>query len=341
MKSRHHTISSAAALWLIECVRQRGKPVKALFAAAGLDPAHLPTSDEHLAAERYLELWDAAMRLVDDPAFAVRAGASFDLGALGIFGFLAISCETLGDAYRRTVPMRSLYNVGASWELETRRDRLRLSWSAWPLKSKAAGARAMNEYQVAEMLAAMRQMTKQRLVPKRVAFTHEAADAGEAWRETFGVMPEFGADFCGFEADASWLSLQVRTGNAKLRDYFERQCTEVKAAFARDPPFAAEVRQRLVASMNGERAGVREIARSLAMTERTLQRRLTDEGTGFTQVLDEVRREFAERYLARPHLSVGEVGWLTGFNDASSFFKAFRRWTGLTPGAWRERQTAR
>src|SRR5262245_15049146 len=149
-----NSITSVAALALIGALAQRGKPVAELFELAGLDPAAPPNVDQHLPAERYYELWDRALQLAQDPAFPVRVGASFDLEALEAFGFLAMSCETLRDAYERTARVRSLYNVGSRWELEIAEDRMRMKWLPWAVKVPSASAgRSVNEYQVVEMLA--------------------------------------------------------------------------------------------------------------------------------------------------------------------------------------------
>ena len=74
------------------------------------------------------------------------------------------------------------------------------------------------------------------------------------------------------------------------------------------------------------------------MTARTLQRRLAEEDTSFARLGDEVRRAFAEKYLAEDRLPIAEVAYLTGFGDPSNFHRAFRRWTGLTPREFRERR---
>jgi len=335
--SRGNSITSAAALWLIETVRERGKPVGRLFELLGVDSSAPPTPDQHILAEKYLELWDQAMKLVQDPGFAIRVGSGFDLEALEAFGFLAISCETLRDAYERTVRFRALYNVGSRWDLDLRETRMRMVWTPWPVKGHSEIAkRSVNEYEIAEMLASIRKMTQKRLIPDRIAFRHPAPADVAVHRELLGRAPEFGADFDGFEADIAWLSEPIRTKNVRLREYFDRQCQMVEAAFARDPPFTAQVRRRLTASMDGRLPDMAAVARALATSQRSLHRRLSDEGTRFNDLLDEVRKEFAERYLTRPNLNVGEIAYLIGFHDSSAFFKAFRRWTGMTPSDYRK-----
>jgi AraC-like DNA-binding protein len=321
---------------LIDAVRSVGIDVRPLFEQVGLDPAAPPQAEHHLAAESYLALWDRVMQLVQDPAFAVRVGSRFEIEALEAFGFLAMSCETLREAYDRTVRFRALYNTGSRWELSISGQRMRMVWHPWQLTVRSdLAARSVNEYEVAEMLASIRKLTQKHLVPSRVAFRHRAPEDASVHRALLGRAPEFEADFDGFEADAAWLAEPIRTHNPRLREYFEKQCAQAQQAFAADPAFAAQVRRRLVASMDGRLPDMQAIARTLGTSPRSLHRRLSDEGTGFNELLDEVRQEFAKRYLERRKLSIGEVGFLIGFTDSSAFFKAFRRWTGITPSEYR------
>jgi AraC-like DNA-binding protein len=331
-----NSITSVAALALIGAVASLGKPVAPLFELIGLDPAAPPNTEHHLPAETYYDVWERALQLVQDPSFPVRVGASFDLEALEAFGFLAMSCETLKDAYERTARVRSLYNVGSRWELEVEGDSMRMIWMPWPIKVRSELARrSVNEYQVTEMLASIRQMTQRRLVPRRIAFRHSAPRDVSVHQELLGRAPEYDANFDGFEAELGWLGEPIRSKNPKLRAYFEKQCERAREAFSNDPAFTALVRQRLAASMEGGVLSMAEVARSLGTSPRSLHRRLSDEGTSFNDLLDEVRRQFAEQYLARPRLAITEVAYLVGFNDPSAFFKAFRRWTGLSPSEYR------
>lgn len=77
------------------------------------------------------------------------------------------------------------------------------------------------------------------------------------------------------------------------------------------------------------------MAKRLALGERTLQRRLDELGVAFVDVLGEVRTELAQAYLREPGVSLAEIAWLLGFSDQSAFTRAFKRWMGVTPGAWR------
>jgi AraC-like DNA-binding protein len=226
--------------------------------------------------------------------------------------------------------------VGSRWELQVDGDLMRMVWVPWPIEVRSELARrSVNEYQVAEMLASICQMTQRRLVPRRIAFRHAAPRDVSLHQELLGRAPEFEASFDGFEAELAWLAEPIRNKNVKLRAYFEKQCERAREAFSSDPAFTALVRQRLAANMEGGALSMADVARSLGTSPRSLHRRLSDEGTSFNDLLDKVRRQFAEQYLGRPRLAISEVAYLVGFNDPSAFFKAFRRWTGVTPSEFR------
>jgi AraC-like DNA-binding protein len=98
---------------------------------------------------------------------------------------------------------------------------------------------------------------------------------------------------------------------------------------------AGRVRRVVVGSLRTGEPTVETVARQLATTSRTLQRRLRDEGTSFQQVLDEVRREVAVTHMRERRATIDEVAFLLGFEKPSSFHRAFKRWTGVTPGEFR------
>ncbi|MFN0248423.1 MAG: helix-turn-helix transcriptional regulator [Kofleriaceae bacterium] len=93
----------------------------------------------------------------------------------------------------------------------------------------------------------------------------------------------------------------------------------------------AQVRKQLISEMDGADSSIESVAKRLGMSARSLQRRLADEKTRYNDLLAEVREEFAKRYLARGTVSASEVAYLVGFTEPPAFFKAFKRWTGMTP----------
>ncbi len=108
-----------------------------------------------------------------------------------------------------------------------------------------------------------------------------------------------------------------------------------------DENFADRVRGAIQQKLTGRRPTIEDIADALHISSRTLQRRLQDEGLSFQRVLEEARHQLARHYLNNSVLELNEAAYLLGYEDASSFVRAFRTWEGVPPARWREKQRAR
>jgi AraC-like DNA-binding protein len=130
------------------------------------------------------------------------------------------------------------------------------------------------------------------------------------------------------------MSAALPTSNSQLAELHERFAGEYLKHFdhAQTSYRAREVIIRRLPDGEPRRD---EVAGELCMSERTLQRRLEEEATSFVQLMDDTRRELAEQYLGRLHLSLAQTAYLLGFADQSSFFRACRRWFDLSPGQYR------
>lgn len=327
------TISSAVPHVVALSARAAGVDPAPLLSSAGLDPATPPVPDEHVDVARYFEMWRAAMTAVGDAAFPLRAASAFQLEDHEIFGFLAMSCETLGQAYDRTAKYRALYGVGARWELVVTDELSRMVWHPWPGDPRDRGYRAAMDFAVADMEKAIRRLGRSGPRPIAVKLAHAAPPRSSvtAFQAYYGVTPTFDARAYELVYAKGLRELPVASFNSRLRDYFDAECQRVLGQQTPTASVVDRVRRELVGAMDGGDVTIEAIARKLAMSPRSLQRKLMDEGTRYQDVLSEVRADFAKRYLARKSISASEVAYLIGFREPPAFFKAFKRWTGMTP----------
>jgi AraC-like DNA-binding protein len=126
------------------------------------------------------------------------------------------------------------------------------------------------------------------------------------------------------------------TRNAELLDMLAPQFEQELRQCSEQDSFTALVRRTIQERLTGHRPAVEDVARSLHMSSRTLQRRLQDAGSGYQRVLDEARHQMARYYLGNSVLELNEAAYLLGYEDANSFVRAFRTWEGVPPGLWRE-----
>jgi AraC-like DNA-binding protein len=329
------TITSVVPYLVIQAAVDAGATAGPLFRAAGMAPDVTPHAEVHIPAERYVALWDRVIEAVGDSAFGLRVAARMRLEDNEVFGFLAMSCATLGEAFERTARYRELYNTGARWELQLDSDAERVIHYPWPSPVRSAGRRAAVELAVADMAAAARQLSAGAAAAAiEVRFAHPAPRDLGPYRTTFGIEPVFGAALDELVFAPGMTAIAVATFNSRLREYFDAQCKQLSGTFTADAPITARARTALIAAMDGGDPSMDGVATGLGMSARSLHRRLSDEGTKFNDLLDEVREEFAKRYLARRSVTASEVAYLIGFQSPTAFFRAFKRWTGQTPKAF-------
>jgi AraC-like DNA-binding protein len=151
-----------------------------------------------------------------------------------------------------------------------------------------------------------------------------------------GTKVEFGADRDEFALNLEERELPLIHSDPYLNDLLLKYCEAALGARRGDKSqLRTRVENAISPLLPHGRVLAEDIARSLGMSERTLARKLSDEGLNFTEILQELRRDLATRYLDDRKLHVSKIAWLLGFNEVSAFTHAFKRWTGKTPSEMR------
>lgn len=328
------TISSVVPFLVAHAAAQASRvdPAVVLGAGAGVPPK----AGDHIDVQRYFEVWRRAVATVKADAFPLQVAAQAQLEDSEVFGFLAMSCETLGEAYDKTASYRALYNAGARWEQVDDAREGRLIWYPWPGDLRDPGYAAAMDFAVADMANAVRRLGRSGPRPLAVHLRHATPANTAPYREFYGVDPKFNAKLYELVYAPGLRDDPIATFNSKLRDYFDEECKKLAAASGKSGSVVTQVRKVLMAAMNGGDSTIEATAKSLAMSPRSLQRRLADEGARYNDLLADIRTELAKRYLARGTISVTEVAYLLGFAEPPAFFKAFKRWTGMTPRAFQQ-----
>lgn len=136
------------------------------------------------------------------------------------------------------------------------------------------------------------------------------------------------------------MNLPLKRRDPVLRRWLERQAADVLAHLPADGDVRDQVRSVLSSLLTVGDVRIDTVARRLATTPRTLQRRLSRAGTSFDTLCDEVRKRAAQNYLADSTLTIAEVTYLLGYSEPTAFHRAFKRWHGTTPSAFRARMTS-
>jgi AraC-like DNA-binding protein len=187
---------------------------------------------------------------------------------------------------------------------------------------------------VASTVLAFKRETDDRLKVAYVSFTHDPDDVSE-YAHVLRCPVETGAAWNGWALPKTDLVLPLRRRDPALRRWLERRAVDLLARLPASTDLRDEVRHALATQMTAGDMSIDAVARRLITAPRTLQRRLAQTGTSFDALRDDARKRAAELYLSDATLSITEIAYLLGYSEPTGFHRAFRRWHGTTPEAFR------
>ena len=197
------------------------------------------------------------------------------------------------------------------------------------------GLRLSNEATLASIAAISREVASTPFRPVEVHVKHPAPESIAAHEAYFGCPMRFGSDRDALLVSHATLRTPNKLGDKGIVGFFDAHLDEEVGRFDDPEGLDGRVRDLVTTSLSEGVPLLSDVAGRLAMSGRTLQRRLAEEGTSFQALVDEARRDLAKRLLRDTGFSLIEVAFMTGFSEQSALTRAFKRWVGLTPGAFR------
>ena len=316
---------------LVRWAGVRGLDGDALLQSAGLGGTPLDDLDQRIPLEASYALVEAVDHVLADPDWPVAFARGLDVSDLDALGFLFVTSPTLGEGLERMLRYQRVWNEGERLSLRREDGEARVVFEPYGPPRVAHGVVA--EVMMIDVVVHGARLVHRSLAPRAVRFRH-VDRGGTDLCPVFGAPVEYGAAVTEVVLPASSLALPLPGAHAAMCQFFERHVQGQLDTLPGDRRLADRVRTLVEDMLHAHTAGVSSIAASLRMSERTLQRRLREEGTRLADIVEQVRRERAELLLRRA-LPLGEVAFLLGYSEPSAFHRAFRRWHGMTPQAYR------
>jgi AraC-like DNA-binding protein len=326
------TLATWAAA-ILRALAARGLDAAALAAHAGIDPNALGP-DARVPRAALTRLWEVAVEASGDPAFGLEASRHASQTTFHALGYAVFASVTLKEALERVIRYRRLIGDVLDLRLVDAGDRYRfhIDVSAGPgVPFQAVDAIAATFARQARMLHAPRSC-----VPLRVTFARPAPRDESPYARTFRAAVEFDAAVNALEYSRADIEDRLPAGNAELARSNDEVLVRYLARLEHSR-VAGRVQQALLEALPDGAPSKAAIARNLGMSARNLQRHLADEGTSFKALLDDARMSLARSYIAERRLSVTEIAFVLGFADTSTFSRAFKRWTGMSPSEYAAR----
>jgi AraC-like DNA-binding protein len=282
---------------------------------------------------RLLEL---AVEQIGERTFALHAADRLTRGAFMAVEYLVRTSSDLRDGIRQLVRYSHLLGKLCAFELDES-EPAQLVYSTG-YDARRLGSVMLVEFAVASIVRVCREITEQDLKLAGVEFAHSAPSDATAFDAFFGTRVEWNQSHAGIVFVPGMLAHPSRDADPRL-NFLLRNFAEESAGPERNGRLAHRVREVILAILPDDEPQLEAVAQRLRVAPRVLQARLQEEQTSFQAVLDATRARLAKGYLARPNLAVPAIALLLGYSEASAFYRAFRRWTGTTPGEYRRRHS--
>jgi len=280
-------------------------------------------------------LEDAALEL-GDPCLGLRIGLATHPRDIGPLGFVLLNSPTVGAAVDNLVRYLGFHQTGA--EITAKQDR-----GHWRLAYRVLHPALSDFYQDAEctigiLVAGMAHLGIGESSPVEVHFRRNAPAHEEAYREALpSVAVRFDQPVDAVLVDPDVADHPIVGADQELLHILEQHAQFLLQQAPGEDELHSRVEQAVAQSLHSGQPRITRVARALGMGERTLQRRLSERGLTFNDVVDQVRERLARQNVARDDVTLTEVAFLLGYSDSSAFIRAFRRWTGETPHVYRKR----
>ena len=321
---------------VLAAAERQGVARGALLAQAGIAP-------EELTAERWpidhiTRLWRAAVHCTQDAGFGLKAGAGVGPASFNVVSYLLQSAPTLRAALALVQKYQRLISDGGRFQTITGPE------ACWVVYHPRQGALAFSPHRIESVLAAVvvfaRWVTGSALRPQRVQLSQARIGPLAGYREVFQCPVDFEQAFSGVLLANAQLDAPLPQANAQLAQAHQQQAAARLAALSRQDGLEQTLRMWIASQLQGQAPARAQAARALGLSERTLARRMRAEGLSYSALLDGVRRDAALQAVAQTTRALSDIALALGYAEPSVFTRAFRRWTGATPGQWRGRGAA-
>ena len=307
------------------------------LAAVGLGDKVLTSPDVEIPLSQYMALWEVVGREVS-PSVGLQLGADAQSNDWGAYGYAARSAPSMQLALRCLSHFYAVLAQGTRTEVSVDGSSVTLIYQVVdPLITER---RQDAEYTASAALAILRELTKcSTLKPNQVDFEHDRLSDISVYQEVFGCPVIFNQPDNRMVFAHGILDMPVLTADSRLFQALEPFLQRQQSART-ESELLSRMGACIASGLGSGGVNIEFISSSMNMGVRTLQRRLSEQGLEFSQVVEDVRRSLAEEYVARSDYSFTNIALLLGYSEASSFSRAFRRWTQLSPLKYRQRARA-
>jgi AraC-like DNA-binding protein len=320
---------------ILDVIRDYELDVRELLRAAGMLERLDSGKDGGLTGDEYYAFLDLVLDKVDIPAFGLKAGQKYTMADYGVLSYACISSATVRQFLQTFFRYQQLVSSDATFSESMREDGAN---AIIEIRSQCINRRLYRfdiEEAIGQWCNAAKDLWKgSGTMFSRINLSVSRPGYADEFQELVGCPTYYDQPRNELVFPSRLLSESIEMANELTAQLCEQQCKTILQNLTERAGVVEQVR-RMIINQPGQVPGPREIAKRLNLSYRTLRRRLSEEGTTFKAVNNEVKMGMAGEYLRQTGLSTQEVAYLLGYSEASNFHRAFKQWYGKTPGQYR------
>ena len=328
------TATVFAARQAIAALQNHDVTVDQLLRRVGLSERDFDNRQGRVSAGAQSKLLEYAAEALNDSAFGLHLAQQANPREVGLLFYVGSAAKNVSEAVALYARYCRIVNEAVRVKLLQGQSEVVVEFIFVGVSRHRVRHNA--EFGIAAPIKALREIAGRNIHPTHVSVAHAGNANRRELERFFGCPVEFGASIDQLAFSNETLALPLVTEDSHLLDTLQPICdAAAKERNTAKGTLRASVENEVQGLLRHGNAQRKTVAKKLAMSTRTLARRLADENTTYEEVVDQLRRSLALQYVEEPSLSLSQVAWLLGYEGSSSFNHAFLRWTGRSPSAAR------
>ena len=324
------TYSAPAVDITLKIIESYGIDTAALMKKLKIDPACILKPNARFDYRKIDQLWYEAVQIARDDAFGLRAAQFWHPSHLGALGYAWLASSSLRTALQRLARYMSILTEGACLRLKETPGELH---AVLEYRSISMQQPTRTDSFMAMLLAMCRANCGENFTPLRIELKHAPPADSAPFEELFACPVCFEAGQNAFIVATAVADRRLVSANPRLAQISDQITVETLAKLQKDN-IVARTRAEILHQLATGNVSDKSVASELHLSERSLQRKLAQEGASFKQLLNVTRKDLAIKYIEDGSYQLTEIAFMLGYNEYSSFSRAFRRWTGQSPRAY-------
>lgn len=314
---------------------EQGIATAELLDGSGIDPETIHSASARISRRQLIITYQNAVRLSKEEAPGLKAGERLHVSEYGMYGYALISSANLKEALGLSIKYHQLATPTVRMSLEVDDDETTAIFGMEDVLQLDELIPFNLELQFSLVLSLFKDMVGDDFAFQEIRAAYPDPGYPERYRELFGCAVTFEQPRNELRFDEWWLGKELVRSNPITAEHTREICRQILMEMKTQEGLASEVNELLTRDLRAY-SDIESLARRLHMTSRTLRRKLSAQGTSFQELLREVRTQLAIAYLRDTRMGIEDIAFQLSFSDAANFRHAFKRWTGESPGHYRE-----